>query len=119
MASGVLNPSAMARFVRTAVIPSLAPPIFQVPSMRWFAFRTVSQIAVNYRRSELSAGKAGKVQGGDRLPWQPEMMQTGLQRDAIYLVRPDGYVAFANAESDEAALETYLSKHNIGVIAQP
>jgi hypothetical protein len=51
--------------------------------------------------------------------WQADMTQTGLQRDAIYLVRPDGYVALANAESDEATIETYLSEHKIGVIAQP
>jgi 2-polyprenyl-6-methoxyphenol hydroxylase-like FAD-dependent oxidoreductase len=165
--SGVINPSAMARFVRSAVIPSLAPPLFRVPLMRRLAFRTVSQIAVNYRRSPLSAGKAGKVHGGDRLPWvrvnipggdtdnhtplrslgwqfhvygeisahlkslcidhdipvhvfpwQPDMLRTGLQRDAVYLVRPDGYVALANAESDEAAIKAYLSDHNIAAIAQ-
>ena len=32
-------------------------------------FRTVSQTAVNYRGSSLSEGRAGKVHGGDRLPW--------------------------------------------------
>lgn len=34
-------------------------------------FRTVSQIAINYRDSPLSQGAAGRVQGGDRLPWVP------------------------------------------------
>jgi hypothetical protein len=29
----------------------------------------VSQIAVNYRGSALSRGAAGKLRGGDRLPW--------------------------------------------------
>lgn len=164
--SGVINPSALARFVRTSVIPSLAPPLFRVSLMRRLAFRTVSQIAVNYRHSPLSAGKAGTVHGGDRLPWlrvnipggdtsnhaplqslgwqfhiygaisahlktvctdrgipvhvfpwQSDMTHTGLQRDAIYLVRPDGYVALANADSDEATLKTYLSEHKIGTIA--
>jgi hypothetical protein len=32
-------------------------------------FRMVSQTAVNYRGSSLSEGRAGKVHGGDRLPW--------------------------------------------------
>ena len=32
-------------------------------------FRTVSQIAVNYRASPLSEGWASAVHGGDRLPW--------------------------------------------------
>jgi hypothetical protein len=59
----------MARFLRTKVIPALAPPLFRVPLVRRAAFRTVSQTAVNYRGSPLSVGAAGKVHGGDRLPW--------------------------------------------------
>jgi hypothetical protein len=31
--------------------------------------RTVSQIEIEYRDSQLSAGRAGEVHGGDRLPW--------------------------------------------------
>ncbi len=37
--------------------------------IRRFAFRTVSQLALNYRRSALNSGTAGNVSGGDRLPW--------------------------------------------------
>jgi hypothetical protein len=43
--------------------------LFRVPAVRRLAFRTISQIAVNYRASSLSVGAAGKVHGGDRLPW--------------------------------------------------
>jgi hypothetical protein len=32
-------------------------------------FKTVSQTNVSYRGSALSTGSAGRVQGGDRLPW--------------------------------------------------
>lgn len=32
-------------------------------------FRRISQVQVQYRGSRLSEGKAGKVHGGDRLPW--------------------------------------------------
>jgi hypothetical protein len=32
-------------------------------------FRTVSQTAIEYRESDLSEGRAGRVRGGDRLPW--------------------------------------------------
>jgi len=39
--------------------------------VRRFMFRTVSQIAINYRHSPLSQGAAGRVHGGDRLPWVP------------------------------------------------
>jgi len=65
----VVNPGAMARFLRTKVIPAMAPLLFRVPLVRRAAFRTVSQTALNYRGSPLSVGVAGKVHGGDRLPW--------------------------------------------------
>jgi 2-polyprenyl-6-methoxyphenol hydroxylase-like FAD-dependent oxidoreductase len=67
--TAVISDSAFARFVRTKAIPAFAPALFRVPAMRRFVFRTVSQIAVNYRGSPLSRGAAGKLQGGDRLPW--------------------------------------------------
>jgi hypothetical protein len=119
-------------------------------------FRTVSQTAVNYRGSQLSDGSAGRVHGGDRLPWiktglnfkplasldwqvhvygnaapkmktlcdarrlplhifpwEPDMGRTGLQRDAVYLIRPDGYVALANAEGSMAAVKSYLDAHKL------
>jgi 2-polyprenyl-6-methoxyphenol hydroxylase-like FAD-dependent oxidoreductase len=67
--TAVISGSALARFVRTKAIPALAPALFRLPAMRRLAFRTVSQIAVNYRDSPLSRGVAGKLHGGDRLPW--------------------------------------------------
>jgi 2-polyprenyl-6-methoxyphenol hydroxylase-like FAD-dependent oxidoreductase len=67
--AGVINPSAFARLVRTRVIPILIPALFRLALVRRFAFRRVSQLAVNYRGSALSSGRAGKVKGGDRLPW--------------------------------------------------
>jgi 2-polyprenyl-6-methoxyphenol hydroxylase-like FAD-dependent oxidoreductase len=67
--TAVISTSAFARFVRTKAIPAFAPALFRVPAMGRFAFRTVSQITVNYRDSALSRGTAGKLHGGDRLPW--------------------------------------------------
>jgi hypothetical protein len=36
------------------------------------------------------------------------MRRTGLRRDAVYLVRPDGYVALANAAASAQALTAYV-----------
>ena len=117
-------------------------------------FRTVSQIAVNYRGSRLSEGTrraasaaATACRGSDgtagrhdnfaplsslrlagaRLrrggagiaeacarrglalhifPWQPATARAGLKRDAVYLVRPDGYVGLADPEASPARLES-------------
>ena len=160
--TGVISASAVARFVRITVIPLLAPLLLRIPRVRSFAFHTVSQIAINYRGSTLSAGVAGRIHGGDRLPWvrvgaedtedynfaalksldwqihvygaaasdvralsdreriplhvfawQSDMRASGLQRDAVYLVRPDGYVAFASTDRGAAAVERYLRQRNI------
>jgi len=152
--TGVLDPSAFARFVRTKLVPGLAPVLFRIAGVRRLAFRTISQIAVNYRGSDLSYGTAGKVQGGDRLPWigdnydslsslawqvhiygdatadmrtwcdgnrlplhvfswRPAMRGAGLKRDAVYLVRPDGYVGLADSGAGTAAIADYLRKRHL------
>ena len=144
----------IARFVRTKVVPVLVPLVFRARAARWLMFRTISQTGVSYRDSPLSAGRAGRVHGGDRLPWveaadnfapldslawqvhvygeaAPEieaacrqrqlplhvvewrsaMRRTGLQRDAVYLVRPDGYVALADPDARPSTLTRYLDTH--------
>jgi 2-polyprenyl-6-methoxyphenol hydroxylase-like FAD-dependent oxidoreductase len=161
----VISPGAWARFVRTKAVPALAPALFRVPLVRRLVFRTISQTAVNYRASSLSVGAAGKVRGGDRLPWvrvgtqesaefnfaaltsldwqihiygdaagdiralsarrriplhvfawHPAMQASGLRRGAVYLVRPDGYVALASAQASAAAIDDYLDQRKIGAI---
>ena len=126
-------------------------------------FRTLSQTAIEYRRSNLSAGVAGKIRGGDRLPWiklgpspaghpdnfaplvsldwqlhvygdvapaisgvckamrlplhsfpwQQAMHSAGFVRGAVYLIRPDGYVGFADRDANAAKLQQYLSDRQI------
>jgi hypothetical protein len=123
-------------------------------------FRTISQIAIQYRGSRLSEGRAGAVHGGDRLPWVPaasndrdnfapltsltwqvhvygdaapeieavchertlplhvfpwrhEMSRTGLQRNAVYLVRPDGYVGLAQARGSAKSIIDYLDARKL------
>jgi hypothetical protein len=61
----------LADIVRTRVAPVLIPMALAFSPVREFMFRTISQITLNYRRGPLSRGTAGKVQGGDRLPWAP------------------------------------------------
>src|SRR5271165_3850634 len=58
-----------ADFVRLWIAPEALSGAFAFRAARAFAFRTVSQIDVNYRGGPLSEGKAGGVHGGDRMPW--------------------------------------------------
>ena len=151
----VTKPGALAEFVRLKLFPRIAPWLLGLPPVRRFAFRTISQIGIQYRDSPLSVGAAGGVRGGDRLPWvpsaglednfaplsslawqvhvygeprrgvaeacaerrlpihafawRPEMRRCGLMRGAVYLVRPDGYVALADPDGDPGRLGRYFT----------
>ncbi len=59
----------LAGVVRKRIVPLVVPLLFRLRAMRRLLFKTVSQTQVNYRDSLLSAGAAGSVRGGDRLPW--------------------------------------------------
>jgi 2-polyprenyl-6-methoxyphenol hydroxylase-like FAD-dependent oxidoreductase len=142
----------LAELVRTRVAPIAIPAILSVDRVREFIFRTVAQIALNYRHSPLSQGCAGDVHGGERLPWapvegldnftslaapkwqvhiygtasdgvaawcerhgvplhvfawRPAYEKAGLARDALYLMRPDTYVALADRQPSVEALDRY------------
>ncbi len=148
----------MANVLRTRVAPFLLSELTQFAPVREFIFRTVSQITLNYRESPLSAGAAGHVHGGDRLPWvaaggvdnfaplaemlwqihvygtagadlsawcaargvplhvfawQKEHETAGLARDAIYLLRPDTYIALADRAGTPETLDGYFTDHVI------
>lgn len=60
---------ALAHLARTRLVPLLVPALFRLRGAREYLFSTVSQLTLNYRDSPLSAGSAGEVHGGDRLPW--------------------------------------------------
>jgi 2-polyprenyl-6-methoxyphenol hydroxylase-like FAD-dependent oxidoreductase len=151
----------LARLVRTTLMPAVVPTLARFATLRRAVFRIISQIRIEYRHSALSAGRAGGVHGGDRLPWielspgadnfepltsvdwqvhvygevrpdlhkacaelrlalhrfewVPKMAAAGLHRDALYLIRPDGYVAWADAGADSQQLRSYLDRHRLSV----
>jgi 2-polyprenyl-6-methoxyphenol hydroxylase-like FAD-dependent oxidoreductase len=152
----------LARFVRRRLVPGLVPLLFRARAARRLIFRTISQTAVRYRDSPLSAGRAGRVHGGDRLPWveaddnfapldslawqvhiygeaAPETVaacrtrglplhvfpwrsatrRAGLERNALYLVRPDGYVGLAAADAQASALARYLDERQARAGVKP
>ena len=140
----------IADLIRTRLAPLVIPAVTKVGAAREWLFRTVSQLMINYRDSELSTGRAGEVHGGDRLPWvksadnfgpltepvwqvhvygKPTQELTdwcvsrrlplhvfdwtdahgsvGFARNALYLIRPDTYVALAEASGAPEAIEVY------------
>ncbi len=59
----------VADFVRTRIAPLVASVAYHSEHVRDYVFRLVSQTTLNYAGSPLSVGQAGRVHGGDRLPW--------------------------------------------------
>jgi hypothetical protein len=60
-----------------------------------------------------------EVSGEQQLPlhlfaWRPEMRRSGLLQGALYLVRPDGYVALADPHADPERLRSYCSVNRPG-----
>lgn len=152
----VTSRGGFARVVRTRIVPLLVPVVSRLAAFRRLLFRTVSQTLVNYRDSSLSVGTAGRVNGGDRLPWvelgsggdnfapltsvnwqvhvygevgggvgeacaelrlplhvfawRHGMQRAGFQNGALYLVRPDGYVALADPSANPDRLRQYFTQ---------
>lgn len=60
------------RFLRGTVLPHLLPALLRTERFRRFLFRTISQTRITYcEKGALNEGRAGRVRGGDRLPWLP------------------------------------------------
>ncbi len=46
-------------------------------------------------------------------PWNDGMKETGLKRDSLYLVRPDGYIAVASSEQDTSQLRVFAERFHL------
>jgi 2-polyprenyl-6-methoxyphenol hydroxylase-like FAD-dependent oxidoreductase len=46
-------------------------------------------------------------------PWQLQMKTAALQRNAVYLVRPDGYIALADPQGKATTIAAYLDERGI------
>jgi 2-polyprenyl-6-methoxyphenol hydroxylase-like FAD-dependent oxidoreductase len=142
----------VASVVRTRLAPAIIPMFLHFTASRDLIFRLVSQIRLHYRGCPLSVGMAGRIHGGDRLPWlgaevnnfasladprwqvhvygtatpaltdwcaqhdlplhvfawQPRFESAGFAQNALYLLRPDTYVAFADTSATPESLEQYF-----------
>ena len=154
----VASDGRLAELVRRRIAPIVLPQIVRFDAVREFIFRTISQLTLNYRDKGLDEGRAGRVYGGERLPWvksgsddnytalEQAVWQVhvygqasgdleawskannvplhvyawneayddaGLDKNALYLMRPDTYVGMASSDQDVKALDRYFEK--IGV----
>ncbi|HTV07422.1 MAG TPA: FAD-dependent monooxygenase [Candidatus Aquilonibacter sp.] len=163
--TAVTSDGDLARVVRLRIVPYLIPTLLSQEFTRRYLFRSVSQIGIDYRHSELSEGRTGKLHAGDRLPWlqfagdsknphtdnfaalrslewqvhvysnwtcpdirrlclqrglefhvfrwRPEFAAEGVAETAVYLIRPDGYIAFADPAAKARTLAAYLDAQGL------
>lgn len=64
----IVAPGLRGEAVRRLLAPAVATAL-RLRAGRRTAFRALSQISIHYPDSPLSEGRAGRVRGGDRLPW--------------------------------------------------
>ena len=98
----------IADIIRTRLLPLVIPTVTKVGAAREWLFRTVSQLMINYRDSELSTGKAGDVHGGDRLPWVKTADNYGPLREPTWQVHVYGS---ASAELTQWCQTRHLPLH--------
>lgn len=136
----VVGKNVMSQFVRLWVFPMLLPLLMQISMFRQFAFKTISQLIVQYGDSALSEGAGA----GERLPWTGDnfvSLQTMQWQMHVYgapsvgiatfcrdknlplrifpktadsqafLVRPDGYIGWSGDEV--SALSAYCARWKI------
>jgi 2-polyprenyl-6-methoxyphenol hydroxylase-like FAD-dependent oxidoreductase len=65
----ITSESKFAEIIRMQVAPRIITRVFKTDLGRRAFFQALSQININYRHSDLSEGRAGKIHAGDRLPW--------------------------------------------------
>src|SRR5258706_275065 len=67
-------------------------------------------------RPGLSVAVAAASLAVDTLPSNDVGEQDGIAREALYLVRPDGYVALADADADPRTLEKYWDERELVLV---
>lgn len=114
-------------FLRPRLAPAVLSLVARSKAARRFAFRTVSEINLNYRRGALAAASGRTrwhgLRAGDRVPdllvsvgddqvrlrdlvRSPQFVPVALDRGMWMLIRPDGYIA--GIWRDEGQVRRYL-----------
>ncbi|MBV6319838.1 FAD-dependent monooxygenase [Duganella violaceipulchra] len=68
----IVSQGAGGQLLRGWLMPHVFPVLAGFAAARRTLFKTLSQVQIHYPDSHLSAGRAGDVIGGDRLPWVPQ-----------------------------------------------
>ncbi len=99
-------------FLRTTVLPLIAPYIVRLNPVKKFLFPLISQIGIHYRHSSLSQHAGDRnftVNAGDRMPYflvDGQSIYDKLRQPKFH------WLAFADTPDDFQALKTELENQN-------
>ena len=103
-------------FLRTNVLPLIAPYLFRLASVKHLLFPLISQIGINYRNSSLSQHAGDEqfnVKAGDRMPY------LRVEGQSIYdkLRQPKfHWLVFSNTQADVQALKLELENQSAELV---
>jgi hypothetical protein len=100
------NRSRGVQLVRNLVLLALFKVFSWFSSVPRAFFGLISQTRIHYHDSPISRGKAGKVRGGDRLPWIP-WKEGGSNYDALKSLRPQ-FQVYGTASPE---IEAFARQH--------
>jgi 2-polyprenyl-6-methoxyphenol hydroxylase-like FAD-dependent oxidoreductase len=114
----VASPNPFLVFVRLYIFPYVANLLFSLDVVKRFVFPRISQIAINYRRSNLSKNHGTfKVKAGDRMPYFQMNNQSVYDRmnEPKFHLLAFGGDGFAGVGSD---LEDLLDVRNLALTTE-
>ncbi len=100
-------------FLRTHVLPLIAPYIFRFEPVKKFLFPMISQIGINYRHSALSQHRGDenfRVKAGDRMPYflaEGQSIYDKLHQSKFH------WLVFSDAQNEFQALKTELENQDL------
>ncbi|HET7599648.1 MAG TPA: FAD-dependent monooxygenase [Gemmatimonadales bacterium] len=105
--SVVVSNQRLAQLLRTRVAPKLLALAMRFERVRRLAFRTISQIGIEYRASPLSETlpglPAGGPRAGDRFPWIKVARADGAPAEDVYQALDDRGFTLVRVERSGAA----------------
>jgi 2-polyprenyl-6-methoxyphenol hydroxylase-like FAD-dependent oxidoreductase len=94
-------------------LPWVAPPVNGRDNFEWLTSLDWQVHVYGEARREMAAICKERALPLHVLPWREECRRAGLLRDAVYLVRPDGYIGLADPQARIEVLASYLDARRL------
>ena len=115
----VASPEPVLAYIRTHIFPYIAGFVVTLDSVKKFVFPRISQIAINYRDSSLSAHDDDgglEVRAGDRMPYfliDGKSVYDDLHDPKFHLISFSDGLAEGNSEHLDGKFDSIVTRHDM------